>query len=102
MGDGVAWPRGEEKNSTEEWWERLRLTDWEHGTPANFINFKIFFKFGYNRPKKNVMMCCFASWDLVQPRGQFQPVDLHIAETYRTGFFLTADQYIVIYSESYW
>ena len=24
------------------------------------------------------MRCCFASWDLVQPRGQFQPVDFPV------------------------
>ena len=47
------------------------------------------------------MRCRFASCDLFQPGGQFQPVDLHVAETYRTGFFLTADPYIVIYSEGF-
>ena len=24
------------------------------------------------------MRCCFVSWDLVQPRGQFQPVDFPV------------------------
>ena len=42
----------EEEKIPQIWWAIIihlsRLTDWEHGTPANFIDsdFEIFFKFG--------------------------------------------------------